>query len=119
MLSINYQTLSKLVAECGKALSKTLSDPNVQTTIVTAVGASVVTGVIVDQIDKKDIKKAKEELAIKEALYKDALAKHDAMMKELTEEANLSKERQEYLIELNKKMVRQIQICKEEMDEQG
>lgn len=119
MISINYQALSKLLTECGKALGKTLSDPVVQTTIVTAASASIATGVIVDQIDKKEAKKALAESEEKALLYKKALAEHEAIIKELEAQSDISKERQDYLVDLNERLLKQIEICRnEDTDEQ-
>lgn len=114
MYNINYQRLAKLVAESVKALGKTLSDPEVQKTIATAATASIVTGIVVDRIDKQKLGEALAEPEEKERLYKEALAKHEAIIEELKFKANLSKERQEYLLDLNERLMSQIRICKDE-----
>lgn len=114
MYNINYQRLAKLVSESVKALGKTLSDPEVQKTIVTATTASRVTGIVVDQIDKQRLDKAQVEDGEKERLYKEALAKHEAIIKELKFKADLSKERQEYLVDLNERLMSQIKVCRDE-----
>lgn len=110
MISINFQRLSKLLTECTKAVAKTLSDPSLQKTILTAAGTSIATGIIVDQIDKKKTAEAEE----KARLYKEALIKHEAIITELKANGEMSKERQDYLVELNRKLVEQIEICKSE-----
>jgi len=110
MISINFQRLSKLVSECAKVLGKTLSDPSVQRTIISAAGTSLATGIIVDQIEKKKTADAE----MKACLYKDALIKQEAIIQELQANGEMSKERQDYLVELNKKLLEQIAICKSE-----
>ena len=115
MISINYQALAKLLSESTRALGRTLSDPNVQRTIITAASASLATGGIVDCINKKKLSESEE----KELLYKQALAKHDAIIRELKHEADISKERQDYLEDLNDRLLKQIKLCKsEDADEQ-
>ena len=114
MSNVSFQNLSKLLSECAKALGKTLSDPTVQRTIIASTVASVSTAVIVDQIDKRKLIEAQE----KESLYKQALEEHEAIIKELKSNAELSKERQDYLVELNERLLKQVEICKsEESDE--
>ncbi len=110
MSNLSFQNLSKLIFECTKALGKTLSDPAVQKTLIASAVASVSTAVIVDQIDKKQIIESQE----KERLYKQALAEHEAIIKELKTNAELSKERQDYLVGLNERLLKQIEICKSE-----
>lgn len=114
MYNINYQRLAKLVSESVNALGKILSDPEVQKMIVTATTASIVTGIVVDQIDKQKLDKVQVEDGEEKRLYKEALAKHEAIIKELKFEADLSKERQEYLVDLNERLMSQIKVCRDE-----
>ena len=111
MLSINYQTLAKLIAESSKAVGKALSNPNVQATIV------VVTGVISDYVSKGEVQKEKAEEAEKELLYKKALAEQQAMISILEEEANKAAMREEdykYMVKLNKELRKQTELCRKE-----
>lgn len=114
MISVNYQALAKLLVESAKALGKTLSDPNVQKTIITAAGASLVTGVSINQIDKQKYNALLTERDEKLILYKEAIVNHDAIIKELRSEAITTKERMDYLEDLNNRLQSQINLCKEE-----
>lgn len=121
MLSNNYQTLAKILSECGKALgdcgkmiNKTLSDPSVQR-FVAGVAVGSVTAAYVEQRDEnKKLKAEMEKENEKNRLMQEALIKNDAIIKKLSDDADISNEKVEYLTELNEKLVRQIEICNNE-----
>lgn len=114
MHSINYQKLANLISECTKTLSK----KSVQRTILTTLSASLATGITVKQIEKqktkKKISKIENENLEKSRLIKEALVKQEAINEELKAVAEMSKERQDYLVDLNNRLMEQIEECKKE-----
>lgn len=94
----NWGQINKVMVKGAKYLTELLKDPTVQKCLGSALIASVATGLIVDNTDKKSN-------AEKAELYKDKLEKQQAIIEALQKDAQLSKERQDYLVDLNKQLV--------------
>ncbi|MCR4593923.1 MAG: hypothetical protein K5761_02580 [Clostridiales bacterium] len=62
------------------------------------------------------IRKYKKEAAEKDALYKEKLRKHDAIIKELSAQAEISKERQDRLLQDDSKLKEEMATLESERD---
>lgn len=85
------------IAQAGKAIGEVVKDQNFQLGFLSSIPPTI--GVIYLLINK--YKKQTEE---KQELYKKALAKHNAVIKELTASTELTKEREECLLAIDSKL---------------
>lgn len=78
------------LTKAGKAAAELVSDKNFQKGVLTALPATVSAFFL--------IRKYQKQTEEKEKLYKDALAKHDAIIRELHGKTEIDKERQDRLL---------------------
>lgn len=95
---VSWGQINKVLLKGAKYLTNVIKDPTVQKCLGTGLVASIATGLIVDNVDKNSN-------AEKAELYKEKLQKQQAIIEALTKDAQLSKERQDYLAELNKELI--------------
>ena len=84
------------LVKAGKAVSEVVKDRNFQIGVVSSQPATVSAFFL--------IKKYKKQAAEKEELYEKALAKHNAIIKELDAQAEIGKERQDQLLAYDSKL---------------
>ncbi len=97
------------LAKAGKAVAEVVKDRNFQIGVQTALPTTVSAFFLI----RKYQKQAEE----KEELYKKALAKHNAVIKELDAKAELDKERQDRLLAYDSKLKKEMNGLQSEIQE--
>lgn len=96
-------------AKAGKATAEIIKDRNFQIGVLTALPATVSAFFLI----RKYQKQAEEKVE----LYKKALAKHNAVIKELDAKAELDKERQDRLLAYDSKLKKEMNGLQSEIQE--
>ena len=98
----SMQRLVKLVNEAAEAVGKVFGGgKGTGAFVLAAPVAALITSEVVTYIDDKQKKQVQEE---KERLQKEAMRKQEAVIQALKQEAQISRERQDYLENLNKQL---------------
>ena len=98
----SMQRLVKLVNEAAEAVGKVFGGgKGTGAFVLAAPVAALITSEVVTYIDDKQKKQVQEE---KERLQKEAMRKQEAVIPALKQEAQISRERQDYLENLNKQL---------------
>ena len=107
-INLNFKTLEPFIEKAGKVLSKgaksavkLVKNRDFQKGATLLVPASVSTFFL--------IRKYQKEAEEKEHLYKEKLKKHNAIIKELYAKAEISKERQDRLLDYDSKLKSELQ----------
>ena len=98
MGTANFDQITRIIRKYGKQAVRFLTSKGFLKTLGIAAGSSLATGAVVHYSDQKN----NEE---KENAYKDKLQKHEAMIEALDEQAKLCNERNDHLVEINKKLL--------------
>ena len=98
----SMQRLVKLVNEAAEAVGKVFGGgKGTGAFVLAAPVAALITSEVVTYIDDKQKKQVQAE---KERLQKEAMRKQEAVIQSLKQEAQISRERQDYLENLNKQL---------------
>ena len=98
----SMQRLVKLVNEAAEAVGKVFGGgKGTGAFVLAAPVAALITSEVVTYIDDKQKKQVQAE---KERLQKEAMRKQEAVIQALKQEAQISRERQDYLENLNKQL---------------
>lgn len=98
----SMQRLVKLVNEAAEAVGKVFGGgKGTGAFVLVAPVAALITSEVVTYIDDKQKKQVQAE---KERLQKEAMRKQEAVIQALKQEAQISRERQDYLENLNKQL---------------
>lgn len=97
------------LSKAGKTIADVVRDRNFHIGVLTAFPATV--GAFFK------IKKLEKQAAEKEASYKMAIAKHNALIKELSTKAEIDKERQDRLLEYDSKLKEETSGLQSEIQE--
>ena len=97
------------LTKAGKAAVEVIKDRNFQIGVLTALPTTVSAFFLV--------RKYQKQIEEKEELYKKALEKHNALIKELDEKAELDKERQDRLLAYDSKLKKKMNGLQSEIQE--
>ena len=97
------------LSKTGKAAVEVVKDRNFQIGVLTALPATVSAFFL--------IRKYQKQIEKKEELYKKALAKHNAVIKELTAKVDLNKERQDRLLAYDSRLKKKMNGLQSEIQE--
>ncbi len=95
------------LTKAGKAAAELVSDKNFQKGVLTALPATVSAFFL--------IRKYQKQTEEKEKLYKDALAKHDAIIRELHGKVEIDKERQDRLLSYDSQLKKEMDKLQSEI----
>ena len=114
----SMQNLIKLVNEAAKAVGKVFGGgKGTGAFVLTAPVAALIVSGVADYIDDKQQKQIQAE---KERLQKEAISKQAALIQALRDDAQMSRERQDYLESLNQQLQKALEDFQREVvqDEQ-
>lgn len=109
MRRFDLNQITPILKNVGTRVLKTVKNKDFQKGVALAIPSAIAL--------TYEIGKLKEKSAEKEALYKEALAKEQAIVKELKERTNLSKERQDRLLVYDAELKKELQKLDEENQE--
>lgn len=108
MGKIDLNQITPILKKVGTGVLKTVKNNDFQKGVALAIPSAIAL---------TEIGKLKKKSAEKEALYKEALAKEQAIAKELKERTDLSKERQDRLLAYDAELKKELQKLDEENQE--
>lgn len=109
MRRFDLNQTTPILKKVGTGVLKTVKNKDFQKGVALAIPSAIAL--------TYEIGKLKEKSEEKEALYKEALAKEQAIAKELKERTDLSKERQDRLLAYDAELKRELQKLDEENQE--
>ena len=109
MGKIDLNQITPILKKVGTGVLKTVKNKDFQKGVVLAIPSAIALTYEIGKLKKKS--------AEKEALYKEALAKEQAIAKELKERTDLSKERQDRLLAYDAELKKKLQKLDEENQE--
>ena len=109
MGKIDLNKITPILKKVGTGVLKTVKNKDFQKGVALAIPSAIALTYEIGKLKKKS--------AEKEALYKEALAKEQAIAKELKEHMDLSKERQDMLLAYDAELKKELQKLYEENQE--
>lgn len=109
MGKIDLNQITPILKKVGTGVLKTVKNKDFQKGVALAIPSAIALTYEIGKLKKKSVEK--------EALYKEALAKEQAIAKELKERTGLSKERQDRLLAYDAELKKELQKLDEENQE--